>query len=602
MDILSSLNITPAELKGISNDAYEAYIDLEKLKQSLDKGLLDDNLMKVYHSTNREFETFIFSDEFSQLAESKGVKVIDSSDIEDVVIEEPDDLDMEGLEDALAGILADDDDTPVSTKPIKLPTSSVEVDDATLEDELDEILKEEEEEEIEEVEEVEPESTPITATEGKMYGVSYNSSKQGEVKGREALAIALLYGSNQETSSKLFNYTGSYINYMMLLPKGLGKIVISFETSYAKALDVRDLDTLYTHIFEAKSEVYINVTSSSKSLLKELENIFTESLYVNKKTLTASELSEDRFDNDSYEQVNDNFSNGLDSESFFKVSTAIRKLWENSVEGQNASEIEWEYKHGLNYVDYLYIPVQYLYKKGGTFVQAASQVYYSPKIKKDFVIYETGREFAKEGIKATGYDRAAGKISKGEFKNTVKASPLRCDGSGINTSLYFVDANGELFYVSAVSYNYFIKYYGYTITTNRSDSYLQIMDGKDMVGFIPIEKRSMLNVSGMVLEEEELHSEIRAIDGQAYDFLKDATEVFGMSAIGLTKEEEMPAPLPVEKAEDVKEEEESQEIKDLNFEIEALEETKILMEGDEESIKDIDFEIEALEETKKLFA
>lgn len=613
MSILTSLSITPSQLQKIDQDTYEAYLELEKVRESISSGLAEKNILKVFHATNREFETFIFSEEFTKMAANKGIAIKSTSDISDVVFEEPSDVNVDIL-DALFDDNVSPDDIEVMKKSkahkedIKLPTSRVEVSDEEIDEEIaeiDEIYKDTEPETIEVVdieEEEEEKHEELDDITEKLFGYTWKSSEQGHVKGKEAIAIALAYGAS---SNELFRFEDSSYHYMIQLPNSLGKMVFTFGSTHSEAANIVGLESLYLEFVTGKRTATISVVGSSKKFLVAYENMFKESLFVSKVELDNSELSSNKFDDDNYELITDEFSKGLSGSTYTQVATVIRNKWKSISEG-NGIDTGWTYRYGLNYLDYLYVPAEYLYKKGGQFVQVESELYYTPKIKKSFSLFEIGNHFSKEEINTKSFPRDTGRIAKNEFSKTYEARPLRCDKNGIETELFFYGENGHLISVSAVSYNYFVKYYGSTIETKLSPNFLVIMKKGKIIGFIPTEKRTLISVRGTVTNHNSLLSQLRSVDGLAFDSMKDATTIYGMSAIGLSANDEIPSGAEIVSEEEVKEAEKEHDtetveaLEELELEIETLESMKELVSDDKEALADIDNELEAMNDLKEI--
>lgn len=573
MSVLSVLKITPSELQKVNSELYEAYIKLQDIKKLIDTGIGDDTMIRVYNSTSKEIERYLFSDDFANEAKSKGVAIRSSEESKKIEsIEEPEDVNMDILEEILAEIEA-----PLEEEAVEAADVSAEVDS---DDDLDSILKDIESIDVSEDEAEEAKEEVAEEAEEESFIYEYHVGKQSTAILVQNISKLIAYGS---LDSKLNYYeSASAFNYLIELPRALGRIIVSYSAAIQEAKDSRDLSALMQVIKESEKfdegDIKIYLSAEDKESLIVLSNILTSryssssfsySTISGVKAVGQVSLKSDGsdiFDEVNYEEVNGLFDKWDTSSSFADMQGRITHGWRTIKAMIDGEETESEIIHsaisGLGVQDYLYVPVEYLFGKGGKYVQTQSQVYYVPKQNKALQVYDMGRHFKDNGVESSKYERDAGKISKSEFSNpspanivaSYKFDPSESESFKDYGETALVGEEGRVVYASTIALNYFKKYYGQTIQFALTEKFVQINEGDTMVGFVPVLRDgNIVEGFNVALTQLEVQQKAREILPSTFDYMTPITDLIGIEFLGLEADKEEPTDVPTPSTEEIEE-------------------------------------------------
>jgi len=217
-----------------------------------------------------------------------------------------------------------------------------------------------------------------------------------------------------------------------------------------------------------------------------------------------------------------------------------------------------------------------------------------------------GTHLKSNTIDVSKFDRESGVVSKSSFKNQKKAYPLMSYNDFGTPSIfsksrtYFYLENGKYVSVTALSIGYFKKYYGKNIEFLYSDEFLQIVQSGNVIGLIKTdgEKLSIPDKVELVYELDTVYSKLRSADSETFDFLRDVTEITGLSIIGLSDKSAMPEAKPEPTIEEVEEEVDEIDLDSLDLD-DDVESDKEEVDADMQQIID---EYEAIKEMLEIFS
>lgn len=565
MKALGALGIGSVELEKIDSVAYKTFIELEALGKLVDEGLVDELTVKQYEYALRDFNNALSTESFVEKAKSLGygVKSIDDISI-DINI---DDIDFDIDDINLDEVNLDDIELDETTTDGKQEESKEDL-DVNLDD-IDLDAEEEKEEAVELV-------------DSDAFGYQWEIAGGSKFGAIANLAVILsVSGSDNKIYYKEGSGNDDY--FMLLLPKYEAKLIFSYPKYTNPSDKILSLSSLIDEAIKNKSMAYL--TGANENLLEELIPLFDNSFYSNELGLTDKDLKKDIFDTDEYDEViNGEFDKGITGKTFSQNETNAVKVFKSLKDfekGENlasvSNELSTHYPFGVNYIDYCYIPVQYLYEKGGEFIQVNSTVYYSPKQKKEYSFYEAGNHLKTNTIDVSKFARKSGIVSKSSFNNQLKAMPIMSHsnfGSAFEFSesrTYFYLPNGKFVSVNSLSIGYFKKYYGTDLEYLYSDEFIQVVQSGNVIGLIKTdgEKLSTAEKVELVFNIESFYSKLRSADSETFDFLRDVTEITGLSILGLSDKDAMPEAKPEPTIEEVEEKQEElkeeEELKDVNL-------------------------------------
>lgn len=565
MEVLKIIGLTEADIRKVSVETADSINELEDLSSYIDSGEAPNNLKDAYGSLLKEVEKYLYSSEFKSDAKKAGVSISISDIEEDVIVAEIPRVKPKTLDERIA-----------ERKKGKSISEIEKVEEPIVEEQIIDI-----EEPIIEDTIIEDKDLIVVS---ELFGVSVKGTKSGEMLGRDRFSMMLSYGDTDYILG-FFEDSKGY-NYKLELPLSLGQVVFSFSNlgdsgNYKSILDV-------WKAYVDDNMATLNLISRSENELESLSNVLGFSSVTKERIpLSSSELKDEKYNYELYENANDIYSRSISSKIYYDIDKYLKAQW--TAKESKSNEV---YTHGLQYKDYVYKSVEKLYGKGGYSIVAKKYTFFVPKgLNKKDVFGEIGTHLKETTIKTSKFEKdiEIGKrfqVSTGKIEDAVECRVVGSEYKDSNGRILIVDEAGDAYKISADAYNYFLKYYG-GVSLKVSESTIVVLYNNNIVGIITAEKFNSFEIIGM-FDIKDFKSQLRNIDANAYDFMVSEED-----------EVEEVVEVEIEEIKEVEEESDDQEAlkKELIERIDFLEELleDAVDEGDNQTLIDeLNMELESL--------